>query len=682
MNRLDALAFLFLTSLHVLLLSQDVPFWVCAFSLVFCASSGLVSGGYWQRPPRWQTWILAVAGVFAVYYFEPQLWGPDALICVLLLLASLKLLESRAYSDGMFLILAQFILLLLFCLQHKGLGSGLFLFVDLVAISALLFRINQAQDVFSLKSLFIILRLLAMTVPLWVGFFFLFPRISNSFASWQNPQQGSNIFPDDLNPGVWSKVTQSEETIFKILWLDKIPNPQDLYWRGKVLDESRGLAWRERLQNPNKMQQQIIEPLPPSFSYELQMEPNTGLWIFALDFPAGTENKDGFPHQLRLKSGFSFEKLIDSTAQTSYTMGSTLQAPKQWMSEIEQQQFLKLPAPLDQDLQNLVDVLQKSVSKLKNPESYSKSRARAKVLLEWFKKNNFTYSKNPGLLVSKTRLPGPYSQLESFLFEKKIGFCEHFAGSFATLLRMLDVPSRVVIGFQGGELNEFGKLMNVRGVDGHAWVEFWDGSDSNPSQGRWLRIDPTAFIVPEFQMRLASTDSSRDRAASFRVVSMIWDLAQARWTSFVNSYDQQTQLEVWHNWGLSKAGRTGMQVLSLLTCLVIFLITMFLVPRFLNQGRFAKDPAQKEWHKFCETMKKRGLGRAPNEGPSTYLGRVRASYPALEKDLLLFEELYLNLRYAPREGQSVGPLREARGKALAGIGAEAVSVAASVSGIG
>ena len=43
------------------------------------------------------------------------------------------------------------------------------------------------------------------------------------------------------------------------------------------------------------------------------------------------------------------------------------------------------------------------------------------------------------------------SPYDDFLFRKKKGFCEHFAGSFALLMRYADIPVRVVIGYQGGE---------------------------------------------------------------------------------------------------------------------------------------------------------------------------------------------------------------------------------------
>ena len=47
-------------------------------------------------------------------------------------------------------------------------------------------------------------------------------------------------------------------------------------------------------------------------------------------------------------------------------------------------------------------------------------------------------------------------------FEKKIGHCQLFASSSALLFRMLQIPSRVVIGFVGGEYNNIGDFIEVK----------------------------------------------------------------------------------------------------------------------------------------------------------------------------------------------------------------------------
>ena len=78
-------------------------------------------------------------------------------------------------------------------------------------------------------------------------------------------------------------------------------------------------------------------------------------------------------------------------------------------------------------------------------------------------------------------------------FNKKIGFCEHFAGSLGLLMLYADIPVRIVIGYQGGETlidskkNEFILIDNSYA---HAWNEIWIKDKG------WIRIDPTSWISP------------------------------------------------------------------------------------------------------------------------------------------------------------------------------------------
>ena len=47
----------------------------------------------------------------------------------------------------------------------------------------------------------------------------------------------------------------------------------------------------------------------------------------------------------------------------------------------------------------------------------------------------------------------PPIRLAFFLFQRKKGHCEYFASAMAVMLRTLDIPSRVVTGFQSGIYN-------------------------------------------------------------------------------------------------------------------------------------------------------------------------------------------------------------------------------------
>ena len=70
-----------------------------------------------------------------------------------------------------------------------------------------------------------------------------------------------------------------------------------------------------------------------------------------------------------------------------------------------------------------------------------------------------------------------------FLTRSRTGYCQHFAGAAALLLRLAGVPTRVVAGFATGRSED--GIYKVRDTDAHAWIEvYFEGVG-------WVPFDPT-----------------------------------------------------------------------------------------------------------------------------------------------------------------------------------------------
>jgi transglutaminase-like putative cysteine protease len=89
----------------------------------------------------------------------------------------------------------------------------------------------------------------------------------------------------------------------------------------------------------------------------------------------------------------------------------------------------------------------------------------------------FDYSLHP----PQSYYSSPYA---AFLFDTRTGYCQHFAGAMALLLRFNGVPARVVVGFAQGD-GQGDDVYVVRRDDAHAWVEAYF-----PGAG-WKEFDPT-----------------------------------------------------------------------------------------------------------------------------------------------------------------------------------------------
>jgi hypothetical protein len=276
---------------------------------------------------------------------------------------------------------------------------------------------------------------------------------------------------------------------------------------------------------------------------------------------------------------------------------------------------------------------QQWVDEGKNPQQIVQSA------LSMYRQQPFAYTLTPPLLGTNS--------MDEFLFNTRRGFCEHYAGSFAFLMRAAGVPARVVTGYQGGEVNPVGNYLIVRQSDAHAWVEVW-------LQGRgWVRVDPTAAVSPE---RIESGMYSVPAAEALPVfahrdfsllhkLSMNWDAINNGWNQWVLGYNEQRQMEL-----LSRLTGSRLSWQDLSVALVVFVSSVVLVISFLLlRRRHGKtDPLQKLYAEFLRKLESAGLKRLKHEGPRDFGMRAAHRLPAKAHAIEDITNTYINLRYRGR----------------------------------
>lgn len=93
------------------------------------------------------------------------------------------------------------------------------------------------------------------------------------------------------------------------------------------------------------------------------------------------------------------------------------------------------------------------------------------------------------------------SPIAAFLFDARTGYCQHFAGAMALLLRLNGIPARVAVGFTTGEQVGTWTYL-VTSNNAHAWVEAyfagvgWLPFDATP--GRDLPLPGPSSTSPGF----------------------------------------------------------------------------------------------------------------------------------------------------------------------------------------
>ncbi len=109
-------------------------------------------------------------------------------------------------------------------------------------------------------------------------------------------------------------------------------------------------------------------------------------------------------------------------------------------------------------------------------------------------RDGYAYSESP---------PNAAEDLDGFLFDARVGYCQQFSGAMALLLRMGGVPARISTGFTTGSFDRKAGEYVVRDLDAHSWVEVhYEGIG-------WVTFDPTPAASPA-----RSQPSEEDAAGS------------------------------------------------------------------------------------------------------------------------------------------------------------------------
>ncbi|MGC2518035.1 MAG: transglutaminase domain-containing protein, partial [Burkholderiales bacterium] len=261
--------------------------------------------------------------------------------------------------------------------------------------------------------------------------------------------------------------------------------------------------------------------------------------------------------------------------------------------------------------------------------------------IEFFRNGKYEYTLSPPLLGVNT--------VDEFLFDIKQGFCEHFASSFAFLMRAAGIPARIVTGYQGGEINPVDGYLVVRQTDAHAWAEVW-------LAGRgWVRVDPTAAAVP-MRIDMGITGAVPQGAAAtlplfvrtnidwLRTVHWNWEALANQWNQWVLGYNPERQRDM-----LSRLGvpQPDWQTLSMMLFWSVAAVLLAIAVWLLRTVR-RDDPVQRAWLRFCSKLRRAGVDRAAAEGPFDYAARAMARLPERKAVVRAIADLYVELRYGAR----------------------------------
>ncbi len=601
--------------------AEHLPPWVSILCVALLAWRGYLAYRGAPLPPRWLLMLITLVCVALIGKSYHTLFGREVGVTLLMLLATLKLLELRSARDAMALIYLSCFIIITNFFYSQSIPTALLMLLSLLVIVASWLRI-QAPRIAWRPQLRIASILLLQALPLMLVLFVLFPRVQGPL--WGLPQDAYSRsgLDDNMAPGSLSRLTLSEAVAFRVTYASTAPRQNQMYWRGPVLWQYDGRTWTRGASHYSYAPH--FEMTAQPVSYSVVLEPHNKPWLYALDVPAT------LPVNAHLNADFQLLGNAPVTTRMRYEMSSTLQyRANADESAAQLQRGLQLPPRLNPRTLALAAEWR---AQQNDPAEL------VKTALRYFNQQNFSYTLEPPLLGS--------NGMDDFLFQTRQGFCEHYASAFVYLMRAVGIPSRVVTGYQGGEYNSFGNYYIVRQSDAHAWAEVW-------LAGRgWVRVDPTAAIAPErVERNLAA--SLRDNAALpfmsrnpplwLSQLRMNIDALSNSWNLWVLGYDPERQFALLTRLGMEDVSWQKMaRNLMLGLALVVALLTAFMFRHLYARN---PDRIQVAWLRLCKRLAKAGLPRAAHEGALDYARRVGALRPTLAAELQNIAQRYVQLRY-------------------------------------
>jgi protein-glutamine gamma-glutamyltransferase len=524
---------------------NHLPWWCSLLSAVVLAWRGTLA--VLGRPLPGRVWlaVLLVLTLVGTWSTHRTLLGRDAGVTLIVALLTLKTLELRAKRDAFVVFFLGFFTMLTNFFFSQSLAVACAMLVGLLGLLTALVNAHMPVGRPSLlKSARIAGWMTLLGAPVMAVLFLLFPRFAPLWGIPGDAMSGRSGLSAQMEVGNIARLALDESIALRVRFEGSPPPQSALYFRGPVLSDFDGREWRPLLPRvvtrfpPARMADPRLRGFGEAVRYEVTMEPNNRPWLLTLD--AATEPPEAPGLQSAMTSELQWvaaRPVVDLLRYRAVSHVDFRHGPQRSAQVLPE--YSHLPSGFNPRTQELA-------AQLRRDHPQADSAALVQAALGTLRSGGYSYTLDPGVYGQHTA--------DEFWFDRKEGFCEHIASAFAVLLRAMNIPARIVTGYQGGELNGLDGYWIVRQSDAHAWTEVF-------LEGRgWVRVDPTAAVAPGRTGTLQRLLPPRGVLGSAMdtvtpnlsaVMRAAWEAMNNSWNQWILNYTQSRQLNLLRNLGFS-----------------------------------------------------------------------------------------------------------------------------------
>ena len=660
----DARDTLFLLFVIVWVIAPQVgnlPVWASAAAAGLLAWRGWLAWAGKPLPGRWAVGALLVLAVAGTLLSHRTILGRDAGVTLIVLLLALKMLELRARRDAMVVFFLGFFTMLSNFFFSQSLPTAVAMLVALLGLLTALVNAHMPVGRPPLAHAFRLAGTMALLgAPIMAALFLLFPRMAPLWGMPSDTMAGRSGLSGVMKVGNIAELALDDSVAMRVRFDTPggAPPPQsDLYFRGPVFATFDGSEWHplsyragtRALERPNSPAQLQVEGAP--LRYEVTLEPHKRPWLLVLDAVRDKPSVAGMGAFMTDDlQWLTSRPITDVTRYQATSYPQFRHGPDTATPALRA--YTELPPGFNPRTLALAQEL-RSDPRFASDSAPDTARdatpALVNAALTRLRTGGYRYTLEPGVYGQHTA--------DEFWFDRKEGFCEHIASAFVVLMRAMDVPARIVTGYQGGDRNTVDGYWTVRQSDAHAWAEVW-------MAGRgWVRVDPTSAVAPGRTGAFERLQAPRGALATAMGTVMspgmaqnlraMWEAVNNGWNQWVLNYTQSRQLDLLKALGFESP---SWQDLTTVLGALVGLAALGGVGWTLWE-RSQHDPWLRLLTRARQRLAKSGLTLPDTLPPRAMAERVQAQFGDSAQGVANWLLRLEQLRYAAHPAHQLGALR-------------------------